>query len=99
MPWGVAIGDFNSDGKNDLAATAAGSLAIYLNPGTGYFGQPTFYPISNSSVARLAIGDLNHDGFLDAVVTNNATNVSPLTFIPTTSVLLGNGTGGFSAAI
>ena len=97
-PWGVVIGDFNRDGKNDVAATAAGSLVVYLNPGQGYFSQPTFYPVSNSPVAKLAIGDVNHDGFLDAVITNNSSNSSSPNFVPTVSVLLGNGAGGFSAA-
>ena len=98
-PWGVAIGDFDKDGKNDIAVSAGGYVLIYHNQGDGIFGQPllfnAFSPVGNVEAAKIVLADFNHDNILDAAVTNNSPLASNNSFIPKVSILLGNGTGGF----
>ena len=42
-PWSVAVGDFNGDGKQDLAVANfnSGNVSILLGDGTGNFSAPT----------------------------------------------------------
>ena len=98
FPSGVAVGDFNRDGKNDIAAAAAGNLLVFLNTENGISFQSTFYPVANLPVAELALADFDHDGILDAAVTNNSYNSGSMSFKPSLSVLLGDGNGGFGTA-
>ncbi len=88
----IAIGDFNKDGKVDVAVTnySLNKLSIFLGNGTGGFtvsGSPYSTGLTPSG---LDIADFNGDGNLDVVTAN---------FSDTTlSLFLGNGTGGFTAA-
>ncbi|MDQ3749603.1 MAG: VCBS repeat-containing protein [Acidobacteriota bacterium] len=90
-PYSVTIGDFNGDGRLDLATTNANTetVSVLLGDGAGGFSAATNFPVGGIPLS-VAAGDFNGDGRLDLVVANaNSSNVS---------VLLGNGTGGFSAA-
>ena len=42
-PYSVAVGDFNGDGKQDLAVAnfSSGNVSILLGDGTGNFSAPT----------------------------------------------------------
>ncbi len=87
----MAIGDFNGDGKNDLAVANhdASNVSILLGTGTGSFGAPTNFPVGLTPFS-VAIGDFNGDGKSDLVTANGSSaNVS---------ILLGSGTGSFGAA-
>lgn len=87
-PISMAAGDFNRDGKRDVAVVNAGArtVQILLGDGTGAFTPGASYP--GSIPARVGAADLNLDGKTDLVVTNEY-NIS---------LLLGNGDGTFSAA-
>ena len=69
-PGAIATGDFNGDGKADLAVavdTKGGGVDLFLGNGDGSFGDATFYA-TGSYPAFLATGDFNGDGKADLVV-------------------------------
>ena len=85
---GLASGDFNGDNKPDLvlADVLAAQIHIALNNGLGCFGAPADFPDLNEGRARdAAVADLNNDGKLDIVAN--------------TTVMIGNGSGGFTAPL
>jgi len=93
----MAAGDFNGDGKLDLAvslnpSSQPGKLAILLNDGTGKFGAPNLITLAGDPTQPV-LSDVNNDGKLDIV-----TALSTGTTDGKVSILLGNGTGGFSQA-
>jgi hypothetical protein len=65
------IGDFNNDGKKDLAVCNRGSqnVSILLGDGAGSFGAATNFAVSPEPFA-LDIGDFNNDGKSDVVVSS-----------------------------
>src|SRR5580692_8093783 len=85
-PYSIAVGDFNGDGKKDLAVVAFSSdkIAILLGNGDGTFQKATYYESVSSSVAT---ADFRNNGVLDLVVSNDLQNE--------VQVLLGNGDGTF----
>jgi hypothetical protein len=89
-PSALAVGDFNGDGKIDLAVTeyglASSALAIFLGKGDGTFVAGSVYT-AVSLPYGITVADFNGDGHLDLAVANNGTN--------TVAVMLGNGDGTF----
>ena len=85
----VVVGDFNGDGKLDLAV-ANGNVNIFLGNGNGTF-QPGVTLTAGSGASWIAVGDFNGDGKLDLAVANY--------YADTVSILLGNGDGTFQPAI
>lgn len=70
----IIYGDFNGDGKPDLAITAQGPPAgvnIALGKGDGTFQTPTFY-VEGTQANFIAAGDLNGDHKTDLLVTDYA---------------------------
>jgi len=93
-PQSVAVGDFNADGRPDLAVANEGSnnLSILLGNANGTFQPPVNYAVGTNSTS-VAVGDFNADGQPDLAVTNSGNN--------NVSILLGNGggSGTFQAAV
>ncbi len=90
LPAGLAVGDFDGDGKLDLAVANSGDATVSILLGDGHGGfSATTMPVSGSPIS-IASGDFNGDGRPDlAVGTLNTTAVS---------ILLNDGKGGFSAS-
>ena len=67
----IVAGDFNGDGKLDLAVTDSGGNAVLvlLGNGDGTFQPPITIAVGNGPDAIVA-GDFNNDGKLDLAVAN-----------------------------
>jgi hypothetical protein len=89
LPNSVALGDFNGDGKQDLAASNANSnnVSILLGNGADGFGAATNFGVG-SIPTSVAVGDFNGDSRQDLAVANSGSNM--------VSILSGNGAGGFN---
>jgi hypothetical protein len=89
-PFDVASGDFNRDGRADVAVadfnfglSGAQNVYVYLGTGGGALAAPAFY--STGPASDIAAGDVDGDGVDDlAVGSDKAT------------ILRANGLGGFS---
>jgi hypothetical protein len=95
----VAVGDFNGDGKLDIAAADSynGVIQIFTGNGNGTFETGTTYATDTTAGANalgLVAGDFNGDGKLDLAVINNHGSSSA-----NVGVLLNNGKGGFDKVL
>jgi len=91
---GVAVGDFNGDGKldvvvasglSDTAVVLLGNGDGTLQPAQGYYAGPGLY-----GDMGMVVSDFNGDGKLDLVMGSSSWT--------TVTLLLGNGDGTFGAA-
>jgi hypothetical protein len=92
----VAVGDFNGDGRLDLAASfecgdpscdAPGNLSILLGNGDGTLQSPIIYSFTGAGLVEgLVVGDFNRDGKLDIATAYGAV-----------LIFLGNGDGSFQS--
>jgi hypothetical protein len=92
----MVAGDFNGDGREDLAVVGSAGLMILLGNGDGTF-QPT---ASQNGLAHLrAVADFNNDGKLDLLVDSGIVRCGsglPIRFCGApVGVMLGNGDGTF----
>ncbi len=87
-------GDFNNDGKQDLAmfplGNSGGPLYVLLSNGDGTF-QPNLIATIPGLAMGLAAGDFNHDGNLGLAIAEEDPT------LPSLLVFLGRGDGTFSS--
>jgi hypothetical protein len=92
-PHGVAVADFNGDGRMDAVTDSWAKNQIEVLAGDGKGGLMTpgrYFGVGHRPYERLRSADFNHDGFAD-VVTSNLDD-------GTVTILLGDGKGGFRNA-
>ncbi len=100
-PKAVVLGDFNGDGKLDIATAntsdVRGTLSVLLGNGDGTFG--TYFRFTDGShdsqPADLVVGDFNGDGIPDLLTTNVGSNGTA----SSVNVLPGLGDGAFGPPI
>lgn len=89
IPTAVAQGDFNGDGKMDLAISNGGddTIYIYLGNGDGTFALPEVLYTQGSAPVWLAAAQLRTSGHLDLVAVDGDSSQ--------VEVFFGNGDGTF----
>lgn len=94
VPLFVRAGDFNRDGKQDLAVTTNSNfVAVLLGNGDGTFQVPADYA-TEEGPQDLAVADVNRDGNPDLAVVNECGHINGCRN-GTVSILLGRGDGTF----
>lgn len=108
----AVVGDFNKDGKPDIAVLAyaygpsyraPAQLCIFLNQGNGTFTQtdyqtPDSLGTDTPSPTNLVIGDFEGNGNQDIAVAFESANGAPIAF-PEILTFAGNGKGAFGPGV
>ncbi len=95
-PVSMGVGDFNRDGRPDVAVVSArqkekeGVVRILLNDGTGSFNAAPDVA-AGADPGQLVVGDFDNDGEDDLAITNQADK--------DVSIRLGTGGGRFGGAV
>ena len=91
-PLSIVAGDFNGDGRTDLAVAndVDNTVSILLGNGDGTFQPQVTYAVGQDPTSIVA-GDFTGDGRTDLAVANGVDN--------TVSILLGNGDGTFQPQV
>ena len=99
----LAAGDFNSDGKQDLAVTintAQISLSLLTGNGDGTFNAPVNFPNTTGFDAPVIVAtDVNNDSRLDLLIAHTlACFTAPCVSSDDLTIMLGNGDGTFQSS-
>ncbi|MDD2775729.1 MAG: FG-GAP-like repeat-containing protein [Gallionella sp.] len=92
---GVAIGDVNGDGKNDVVVTTSSAsvitglaaptdykLLVFIQNATGGLNPPILYATTSTISCRatsVAVGDINNDGKQDVAIGNTGCGIEVMT--------------------
>ena len=91
----IAVGDFNGDLNQDLAVANlhSNTLSLLFGDGSGGFGPYSTVVVGPiwAGPASVTAGDFNRDGWFDLASANAGSD--------DVTILLGNGTGGFSPPV
>ena len=99
----LAAGDFNSDGKQDLAVsifTQQTSLSLLTGNGDGTFNAPVNFPNTTGSDSPVIVAtDVNNDTLLDLLIAHSfACFTPPCVSSDDLTIMLGNGDGTFQSS-
>lgn len=91
-PRGICTGDFNGDGKADLATVnvTTDDVSVLIGIGNGTFQPAVSYP-AGTDPSGVCAADVNDDGDIDLAVSNFISD--------DISIFLGKGDGTFEAAV
>jgi hypothetical protein len=108
-PWSTVAGDFNKDGKLDLAVVNSGAsnVGVLYGCGNGTFGNLQTYSTGiGSQPTSVQVADLNNDNQLDIIVGDETLNrvgvffgYSDGTFASVSTVSLEQGSYTYSLAV
>src|ERR1019366_6887816 len=92
-PYGVVVGDFNGDGKLDLAVgnLTGQTISVLIGNGDGTFRPQVTYSTSGVMPISIAVGDFTGDGKLDIVIADYPYS--------TVQIMIGNGDGTFQPGL
>src|SRR5262249_55723718 len=68
-PSGLAVADFNRDGRPDIALVHGNVVSVLFNQSAGNFGPSVDTPLTAGTVSVQALAaDVNNDGKVDLVI-------------------------------
>ncbi len=89
-PFAILVGDFNNDGKLDLATAdyTVDTVTILLGNGDGTFTAASVAPTAGGGPDGMVVGDFNGDGLLDLVTANYGMTAESIVLQATSSTMV-----------